>query len=107
MLVAGEIGKKLRINAALAIDGSTTRVLTIKRPDGTSKTVTDPADGAVLPVGGTDVVTSEGTFLANQYVTYTTESADFPAGGRYQLKLEAQFADKTLRSVFKTVEVEA
>lgn len=107
MLVAGEEGKALRLNAAIALSDSTSRRLTIKRPDGSTRVVDDPnTDPGKLPVGPTDVTTAEGLFRAGEYITYAVQNGDFPVAGRYQLKLQAQLTGQLLRSVYKTIEVE-
>lgn len=112
MLVAGEYGKVLRINAGVDLGASTARQLTVTRPDGSSFT----RDQTDISVGTTPVTVEvedddgsvvSRTFAANEYVQYTLQSGDITLGGRYRLKLQVDFgAGQRLLTVNKVLRVE-
>jgi len=79
---AGEYGVQLSIDTQLSLVGATAGLLVVQDPDGTvtGKSLTLPGSGQVF--------------------TYTTQSADFPVGGRYLLGLRVDWGStKRLRSL--------
>jgi len=96
MLIAGEFGKKIRINTAYDLSGSTDLSLAVTRPDSTQFTRTQPD----LVVGTAtiqaeveqfDGATVTQTFLANEYVEYALKSGDLTTPGRYRFQLQVDF----------------
>lgn len=88
----GEYGLVLNVNVNFDISAATSLQLVITRPDGTTITGT-PTVGAV------DLVTDDdGTYLANQYCSYTFIAGDLNQAGDYTARVTYTDASKHLIS---------
>ncbi len=111
VLVAGEYGKVLRINAGYDLSGATAFALTVTRPDAS----TFSAGTAQITVGAATIQAKverpdgsvvQKTFIAGEYVEYTLTNGDIPIKGRYHARLQADFgAAQRLRSIDKVFRV--
>ena len=76
-LFVGEIGKQIRVNTGVSLDGMTEGLMYIEKPDGTTAVSwTGAALGAV----------------ANGILNYTTLSGDLNVQGIYRLYVKLTFA---------------
>lgn len=99
MLVAGESGKLVSVNAGIDLSTASEIELTIIHPR-TGVATIKKLSTADLSVGVVDsaveIERNDGaivdkTFSALQYVTFSTEEEDFPISGQYPMKLRALF----------------
>ena len=81
---AGEYGIAFALNASYDMSANTNLILIFTRPDKSVLTVTKPQ----VVLGTTPLTTNDGTFLANQYVTYVTAPGDFDLEGKYMVRLD-------------------
>ena len=91
---AGEYGIAHNLSVGYDMSGKTSLALNYVRPDKTTFTVTDPN----VTLGASPLITSAGTFAANQYVTYTFRAGDIPVPGAYTARLIYNDATKRLIS---------
>jgi hypothetical protein len=105
MLVAGEYGKALRINAGENLEGYSSITLAVFHPR-TNQPIniinTDITVGAVDV--GARVYRPDGsykteTFLANQYIIYQTKEGEFADHGNYPAKLTVDFPNRRMKSL--------
>jgi len=91
-LNVNEWGVKLFFSTGFDMSADTAISIIFTKPDGTTLTVTNPAD-ANLIVGTTNVTTVLGTFLAHQYLAYTFQSGDVDQAGLWSAR--ASYTDAT------------
>lgn len=96
-MIEGEYGNRLFVNTNDDLSAATNIKLKLK---GEGKTLAlTSSDGLV--VGSVDLVVSEEeTFLANQYVIYTTKPGDICSGGKWRAYVE--YDNGTERKVGET-----
>ena len=78
----GDYGVVFRLNVSFDISGFSTLTLTFTKPDKTTLVV-----NSGITVGNIDVVTPDGTFLANQYALYTFTSGQVDQSGNWSARL--------------------
>lgn len=91
-----EYGVVFRIGVGFDIHAFSTLSITFTRPDGTTLTVSNPN----VTVGGFDVLTTLGTFSANQYALYTFQNGDVTKPGLWTARLTYQ--DTTPRQLISS-----
>jgi len=79
----GEYGIAFNLNVSYNISAFTTLTLNITRPDATTISRT----GADVTAPATPLVTSLGTFAANEYAKYYFKSGDLSQAGQYTVRL--------------------
>ena len=90
----GEYGIVYNLNVNFDISGFTSLSLTFTKPDLTTLVVASPQ----VTVGSAPVVTSQGTFAANQYAVYKFAVGDISLPGTYSARLTYVDASKRLIS---------
>lgn len=98
----GEYGIVFYLNTRLDISAFTSLSLAFTKPDNTTLTKTNPD----VAIGDTDVVTSLGTFLANQYVTYTFQDGDVELFGEWMAQLTVNDGTRNLITAATTFAVD-
>lgn len=92
----GEFGVVFRMSVGFDIHAFSNLSITFTKPDKTTLTVGSPN----VSVGGSDVATTLGTFLANQYALYTFQNGDVTQAGSWTARLTYQ--DTTPRQLIST-----
>ena len=93
-IFVGSYGVQLRFGVGFDMSAFTGLELTFTKPNNTTLVVTNPA----VALGTTDVLTEVGTFLANQYVTYTFTAGQLDQAGNWHVRLKYNDATKQLFS---------
>lgn len=88
----GEWGITYNFNQNFNISGFTILSLVITRPDATTITRTNP----LVTVGAVPLVTSGGTFAANEYAIYVFAAGDLTVAGEYTSRLSYTDGSKHL-----------
>lgn len=81
-LKATEIGKTVVYATSFDMSGNTTVELKLTAPDGTESTI---LDARILTPATPLVVAVLGTLASSTYMTFLTESTDFPVAGDYTI----------------------
>lgn len=93
-IYVGSYGVQILVGVGMNLSAFTALELTFTKPDGTTLVVTNPA----VAVGGADVVTDVGTFLATQYLTYTFTVGQLSLAGNWHVRLKYTDATRLLYS---------
>jgi hypothetical protein len=93
-LFVGTYGVQFLFGVGFNMSAFTGLELTFTKPDNTTLVVTNPAVG----LGVVDIDTDVGTFLANQYVTYTFTIGQLNLAGNWHVRLKYNDATRQLFS---------
>lgn len=92
-----EYGIILQFGVGFDISSFATLSIAFTKPDLTTLTVTNP----LVAIGAVDVVTTEGTFTAGTYATYTFQNGDVNQAGAWSARLT--YTDATPRKLISNV----
>jgi len=93
-LFVGTYGIQFQFGVGFDMSAFTALELTLTKPDDSTIVVTNPE----VALGATDVETTVGLFLANEYVTYTFTIGQLDQAGSWHVRLK--YTDATPRELF-------
>jgi len=93
-IFVGSFGVQIRFGVGYDMSAFTGLELTFTKPDNTTLVVTNPA----VELGALEIVTEVGTFLPNEYVTYTFTIGQLDQAGNWHVQLRYTDATKQLFS---------
>jgi len=92
-----EYGNVIRVNVKEDISVNTNTLQLISPSPINKKKFITAADGLV--VGGSNVITPLGTFLANEYVEYTIKAGDITTAGEWVARVASVSFDTTINKI--------